>query len=251
MAMAEKAEKLAMPPRIELVREAVARFDTAGLRSQLLKLDTSTLENLGLRLTDREISVRQTWEWLNKDLGGTADEPAIDDNAVYRFSDHFRRLYQQVRGEHARRIARLSVDEATASNVQSMHKVANARLIELVTERLVATDNLEELEAKEVMNLIVALDAHSKVELKREELLVKVAASERARLKLQSDLVKAQLERQQLHQKIQNLPAQVKALQKQIDRLEKQAQRGKSIDPRVFTTIREQLLGLAPAEVQS
>jgi hypothetical protein len=243
--MAETPSQLAMPPRIELVREAVARFDTAGLRSQLLKLDQKTLEDLGLRLTDRQISVRQAWEWLNNELGG------IDDNAVYRFADHFRRLYQQVRGEHARRIARLSVDQATAGNVGAMHKVANARLIELVTAKLVETDNLEDLDPKEVMNLIVALDAHSKVELKREELLVKVAASERARLKLQSDLVKAQLERQQLHQKIQGLPAQVKALQKQIDRLEKQAQRGKSIDPRIFTTIREQLLGLSPAEVPS
>src|SRR4051812_42727951 len=105
-----------MPSREEMVREAIARLDTAGVRSQLLKLDGVMMMDLGLRLTDKTVSVKAALDWLNGELftpEDVAKGDGVDKNAVYRFEKHFRRIYEQVRAENARRIARLSVEHAT------------------------------------------------------------------------------------------------------------------------------------------
>jgi len=192
MSTAAAPTRLAMPARADLVSEAIARLDTAGLRSQLLALDSRTLADLGLRLTDRNWSVLEAVRWLNIELGHSPDDDmpsgGIDKNAVYRFAAHFRRLYAQVRAEHARRIARLSVEAACDGEIASMARVAQSRLMDLVAERLVETDNLEELTGSEMSAAIATVDAWARGQIKREELALKMAESERRARKLEADL---------------------------------------------------------------
>jgi septal ring factor EnvC (AmiA/AmiB activator) len=200
-----------MPARPTLVAETIARFDTAGLRSQLLKLDTATLEALGLLLSDRERSVADAAQWLNQELGGSDDEPAVNKNAVYRFADHFRRLYGQVRAEHARRIARLRVEDATVGHVDTMSRVATARLVDLITERLVETDNLEELSGTEISAAIATLDGVSKARFKEQELALKAAESEQRVAKLQAQIEELRAEQERRKIERQRAAAHAKA----------------------------------------
>lgn len=196
-----------MPAKPDLVAETIKRFDTAGLRSQLLKLDTPTLEALGLLLTDRERTIADAVKWLADELG----EDAVNQRAVYRFAEHFRRLFGQVRSEHARRIARLSVADATGEHVGTMHQVATAQLVNLVTEKLVETDNLEQLSGTELSAMIATLDGLTRAKLKEQELALKVADGERKAQKLASDLEK-------LEQQITTMRLDNERRQREIER---------------------------------
>jgi uncharacterized small protein (DUF1192 family) len=196
-ATARDSSMLVMPPKGLLVHETIKRFDVAGLRSQLLKLDTVTLEDLGLRLVNRELTIADALRWLSDELGG---EDAVNKNAVYRFAEHFRRIYDQVRAEHARRIARLRVEDATAGHVETMSRVATARMVDLVTERLVETSNLEELDGKQIGAIIATLEGLSKADFKRQELALKAAESEQRVAKLAAEIekLKADAERRDI-----------------------------------------------------
>jgi hypothetical protein len=194
-----------MPPKSEMVAEAIARFDTAGVRSQLLTLDTVMLQDLGLRLTDREMPIREAIEWLNKELypqaeqenrgTGEQENGGIDKNAVYRFAAHFRDLYQQVRGENARRIARLRVGDVTDGDTSAAARIARARLIDLVAERLVEANTLDDLSGGEMGAAIATVEGWDKGQMKRAEL-------ELRERKLQADLHTAQLKQQELQGKL-------------------------------------------------
>lgn len=199
-----------MPARPVLVREAIARFDTAGLRSQLLKLDTVTLEALGALLADRKQTVADAVRWLEAELGEEG-EVGVNKNAVYRFSDHFRRLYGQVRGEHARRIARLSVEHATAGRVGAMARVAGARLVDLVTEKLLDTDDLEQLSGRELAGVIATLEGVSKADFKAQELALKTAEAEQRAQKLAAELDRIKLDLEQRRSRLHAAAGQAKA----------------------------------------
>jgi len=226
-----------MPARSELAREAVQRMDQLGLRSQLVALDSPTLIDLVLRLNDRNAKVTDAHKWLNEQLGGTEDEPVVDDNAVYRFADHARRLYGQVRAEHARRIARLTVAHATDDNIRSMTRVAQGRLVELTAEKLVEADSFDDL-GKAANAAMFAVKFAQESDLSQSEHERKVRETE-AKLEL------AETRKRTLEQKLSELPDKVKALQSRIDELSKRVQKQEYIDPSVFQQIRDELAGLA------
>lgn len=196
--MTQTPSSITMPAKPQLVAEAVARLDVLGLRSGLMELDTRTLTDLGMQLTDRKVTVRDAGKWLNKELGGTDDEPVVPERNVYRYAENFRKVYGQVRSEHARRVARLSVENATEGNVATMAKVATQRLVDLVAEKLTETDNLEELSATELSAAISTLDGLNKHKIKEAELALKTAEGERKAARLEADLAKMQAQLQQL-----------------------------------------------------
>jgi hypothetical protein len=234
-----------MPDRVDLVKEAIARFDTLGMRSQLLALDTPTLEDLGLLLSDREISVREAWVRLNKALGVDVTAPggeageAVDIRAVYRWAEKFRPVYAQVRAEHARRIARLSVAAATGEQADAMTRVAQARVTELLAEKLVEANSIEELSSSQVAATLMMVDGWTKAGLKREELALKVADAERKTLD-------SEARRAELQTRIDALPARIKAIEDRLAEAEQARARGKSIDPNIFRAIRQELTAMAP-----
>lgn len=233
--MTDEQQTISMPAKPAMVHETVKRFDAAGLRSQLLELDTVTLEALGLMLVDRESNVHQAYKWLNAELGGTDEEPLVDHKAVYRFAAHFRRLYEQVRREHARRIARLRVQDATQGNVDQMATVLQHGLVEHLAEKIVSTDDVGDLSGRELGAMVSTLDGLTKAKHKEQELRLKAAEAER----------KAEQAAAELRIKQQRIEDRVRSLQKRIDDLSTRTQKGESIDPAVFSQIREELAGLA------
>lgn len=202
-----------MPSKSELVTEAIARLDTQSVRSQALGLDAPTLHGLCLRLVDRDITVKQAHRWLNTELSAPEDGSAdlVDDNVVYRFAHNFRPIYEQVRVEHARRIARLTAEHATAGNVETMHRVAVSRMTELVTERLVEADNIEDLSSLELGAMLRTIEGQSMAQFKAQELALKAAEGERKAAKLEADLAKLNLEIEERRRKVEKAAAEAKA----------------------------------------
>ena len=197
---------LAMPSRHELVAEAVARLDTLGLRSKVIDIDTATLQGLCLRLTDRTVTVADAHKWLNKELGADVekgDPQVVDDNAVYRFADHFRRIYGQVRREHANRLARLTVDHATDSNIQNMTRVARSRLAELTAEKLVGADDLDDLNRRDIAAALDSVQMSLKAEYDTARLdLARKQAEDRA-VKLEAEVERLTLENDKRRSELQ------------------------------------------------
>lgn len=202
---------LRMPTKPELVAEAIKRFDTLGRRSQLLELDTRTLEDLGLILVERTATISDAHRWLCKELGTDAAEDATGYKAVNRFAATFRSIYEQVRAEHARRLARLSVEQATDGNIQAMSRVGLSRLADLVAEKLVAANNLEELSSTELTAAINTIDAISRGEIKQQELALKVQDAERKARELESKLAEREIKLQRIRQQAEAAKRQVAA----------------------------------------
>lgn len=235
---------LVMPPREQLVAEAVARLDTAGVRSKALSFDTPTLRDLCLRLTDRKVTVKDAHAWLNKELGAdlaAGDTQLVDDNVLYRFADNFRRIYGQVRREHASRVARLTVDHATDGNIRNMTRVARNRLAEMTAERLVSADNLDDLGAAEINAALSAVQLSLRAEFDTAKLELDRRTAEQRAEKLEAEIEKIRGDQARKDSQIEE---RVKALQARIDELSKRAQSGKSIDPAVFARIRDELMGV-------
>jgi hypothetical protein len=246
--------RLRMPARAELVAEAVDRLDGAGLRSQICRIDRATLRDLGLRLVDRQTTVADAHRWLNAELGAPGiapgdapgdaaggDAEVVDDNAVYRFAEHFRGLYAQVRAEHARRLARLTVADASDGHVGRMRGLATQRLVDLVTEKLVDTDDLEELSNAEVRATLATLEGLTNAEFRQAELALKREEAQRRAEKLEQEVERL---RQEIELKKTRIEDRVKRLGERIEELEGRARRGAAIDPGVFETIRNELLGV-------
>lgn len=224
----------AVPSRQELVAEAVGRLDTLGLRSQLVKLDGRTLSDLCLRLSDRRVTVADAHRWLNEELGGSADEEVVDDNAVYRFADSFRQVYGQVRAEHARRVARLTVSHATDGRIRDMTRVSQARLAELTAEKLVEADSFDDL-GKAVQAAMFAVKFAQDAGRADEDL-------ERKQRETAAKLEQLRHEREQDRRRLKE---RVKALRSRVEELSQTVQRGRTIDPSVFDALRAELAGLA------
>lgn len=197
---------LQMPPRTSLVAEAIGRLATAGVRSQLLNVDEWTMHDLGMRLTDRSLTVAAAHRWINQELGAAEGSEVIDDNAVYRFAEHFRRIYGQVEAEHRHRIARLTVEHATDGNIQAMTRVARARLASLVAERLVDANSVEDIESS-LPRLAAAINDAERMAFDTQQLQLKQAEGERKQLKLEADLQTANLRAQELQRKLDEASA--------------------------------------------
>lgn len=131
-----------MPDRSQRVREALLRFESASQRpGSVLELADDQLFEVGLLLSDPSLSIADALRKTNETLDGAE----LSKSAFYRFADRFKALLNQVTAEYAQRIARLTVDEATDSRIHDMTRISRFRLGELIAEKLVSTDNLDEV----------------------------------------------------------------------------------------------------------
>jgi hypothetical protein len=207
----ESAEHVLKLPGVgDMVREAIARLSTRPIRSQLLKLPDQTLEDLCMRLVDRTITFADCWEWLNGELLSIGSK-AIDDNAVYRFKDNFLPLYEQVRTEHVRRIARLTVDEACAGQLGQVNRLTKVRLSELFAEKLLDIDDIDALKPGQVANIIAALGAYDAGAMKQQEFELKAQQAEQRAAKLEQEVEKLRLDNADRERKLQAAANAVKA----------------------------------------
>ncbi len=159
-----------MPDRSERVRETIRRFESSSARpSSLMAMSDPDLFETGLLLTDRKLSIADALKQVNTMLGGTDEEPVVARSTFYVFADRFKSLYGQVGAEYARRLARLSIEQATDANIRSMTRLARHRLSELVAERLVQADEVEDIE-KNLPKLAAALNDAEHVQLKADKL---------------------------------------------------------------------------------
>ncbi|MEM9414989.1 MAG: hypothetical protein AAGA29_05855 [Planctomycetota bacterium] len=151
------ADNSQMPNRSERVDETIRRFESATDRpGSLLELSTPDLFEVGLLLSDRKLSTAEAWRQTNKLLGGDDDNPVVARSTFYRFADRFKALLGQVTAEYAQRIARLSVAEATDDSIRSMTRLTRHRMVELLAEKLVTTDDVDEV-LKDLPKLAMAL----------------------------------------------------------------------------------------------
>jgi hypothetical protein len=239
----DRESNLVLPTRDHLVAETFARFESNKIRSQVLDLDAVTLNALGLMLTDPKVTDQDACSWLNKELGGTEDVPVVNYKAVNRFANVFRRYYQQVRTEYVRRIARLSVDQITDSNIKEMTTLGRSLLVGRVAERLL--DGGDSVDSGELLKLaMVVRDAEKNLHETR-DLQLKVEAGERREKKLVSDLENADIWRAQVQAKLQRIPERIRELEKQISSsIEAQAS-GRNVSPQIYESIRNELVALA------
>lgn len=233
---------LRMPMREDLVRESIARYDVLTGTSKVLGLSEPDLLDAGLMLTDRALSTQKAWTQFNTGLNATDDDPVVARSTWYRFAERFRSVFGQVRAEYAQRIARLTVTEATDDSIRSMTRLARHRLGELVAEKLVTTDDVDEV-LKDLPKLAMALADAERAQIAGEKL-------ELDRLNYERRLSETEAKLDLAQQKLDGLPARVKALQQRIDELSKQSQRGQKIDPAVFERIHAELAGLDAPSTQ-
>ncbi len=140
--------------------------------------------------------------WLRQ----TDEEPVVARSTFYTFADRFKSLYGQVSAEYARRIARLSIEHATDKNIRDMTRLARHRLSELVAERLVSADEVEDIE-KNLPRLAAALSDAEAAQLQADKL----------------DLARQQYERQmqETEARLDLAEQRSKRLQQQVEEAER------------------------------
>ncbi|MCC6679265.1 MAG: hypothetical protein IT445_00030 [Phycisphaeraceae bacterium] len=234
----QAAANLQLPSPESLVEMAIARMDSVGVRA--IEIDKPTLVGLCLRLVDPAVKVKQAWQWLNTELGGSDDEQVVDDNVVYRFEKRFRPVYAQVLAEEVRRISRLAVQEFAGNTDELNRGLLSERVAEMLLDptRQHRPGDLWKLSA-------IVRDAESG-QLERDKLALATKQAEDRAAKLEADIEHMRAEQVRKDRRIDE---QVKALQARIDELSKRAQRGDQIPPEVFSRIREELAGIPGAGV--
>lgn len=143
------ANNLNAPTRSDRVREALMRFETCTSRpSTMLALAEEQLFEIGLLLSDPKLSISDAWQQTNDLLGAGEDGgESVSRSTFYRFADKFKKLLAQVTAEHARRKIRLTVDDATDGRITSLNRLSRHRFAELLAEKLVDTDSIEEIDS--------------------------------------------------------------------------------------------------------
>ncbi len=234
-------DNLRMPSREERVRQVVDRLDTMGLRSKLVELDTPTLVDLGMRLSDRTLTTADAHRWLNTELGGDEENQVVDDNQVYRFAAHFKRIYSQVTSEHARRIVKLNVAHATDANIETMAKVAQHQLVELTTEKLIDADNLDDFTAQQFGLLLSSVGQQLKTQHDTAKLALEARLADQRAAKLEAEVTRL---RQRIEEDRREAEQQRAAQAKAIEEAQRAVDDG--ADSGAVVSKMREMLGLPP-----
>lgn len=223
-----------IPTRSDRVREALLRFETCTKRpGTMLSLSQDTLFEIGLLLSDPKLSMLDAWKQTNELLGpGEDGGEAVTRSTFYRFGDRFKALLGQVTAEYAQRKIRLTVANATDDNIAKLNKLSRHRFAELLAEKLVDTDDLDEIDR--YMNKMAAFlgeaerarQADERLEL--DQLNYERRLSEtRSKLELAEQRVAAmQIDTER---KASRIDERLTALQTRLDGLKKRASRGEVI----------------------
>ena len=219
-----------MPDRSQRVRETMLRFESMSRRpSSMLALDDDQLFQVGMFLSERELSISDAWLETNALLGPDEEVPR---STFYNFADRFKSTLRQVTAEYAQRRARLSVSNATDDSIRNMTKLARHRFVELLAEKLVSTDDLAEIDR--YMSKMGALLADSeRAQLGEEKLELdrlnyeRLVRETRAKLDLSEQRVEQM--QQDAERKRARIDERLSQLQSRIESLAKRAARGERI----------------------
>ncbi|MEM8781904.1 MAG: hypothetical protein AAGE65_03520 [Planctomycetota bacterium] len=174
--------ELRLPGREALAEMALARMGHNGIRA--VELDRPTLVGLCVRLAPESgDDVRSAWAWLNEQLGGTDEAPAVDDNVVYRFKDRYRPTYAQVLAEEVRRVSKLAVDRV---NDGRLTRVNRGLLSERVAERLL--DANADVGPTELIKLAAIVRDSERTQIEQRELEAKLTLAEQRTAKLEAEV---------------------------------------------------------------
>lgn len=185
--MTDSAPQLEMPSPLHLVRETVASFSTDKSKSSVATLDSQTLIDLGLILTDKDRDDADALIWLIEDLG---DVP-ISRSAFYRFACEFKDRYKAIVKKYREQLAKLSIEHATDGKFENMAAVLKNQLARLMAQKVIDTDDLAELQGRELGAIIALLDGWGRGKFKSAELTIK-------QQKLESDMAKRDQEIEKL-----------------------------------------------------
>ena len=182
-----------MPSDVTLVREAVDSFDTEPSRSRLMGVEKPMLVELGLIIVDKDRHAHEGFEHMAAEFG----DAAVRKSAYYEFVAEFRSRFDRIRRRYRERLARLNIEHATKGHGDDMASVLQVQLMRLLAEKAVGTDDLAQLEGKELGAMIAMIDGWTRAAMKREEIDLKVAEGERKAAKLEEDLRKLRIENDQ------------------------------------------------------
>lgn len=226
-----------MPPKAQLVREALESL-AVDRKSKVFGIDNVTLHEFASLALRGEKFRAEAIRWLRDELEDPKGMATGSDATMYRFIDALEAAYYRQRKVFASRIARLSVDSATSGNIADMTRVGWNAAVELVTEALIASDDVEQV-MKNLPKLIGtlseaqhALDRRDKLELSERDLERRIADSD-------AKLLLAEQRSKLLQQQVDE--AERKSRQA-VEAAETAAKEGASTDE-VVSRVRE-LLGL-------
>jgi len=230
-------QSLVMPPTEQIAVETISRLAADGYTSQLMKLKRPLLNELARRILTPGVKRSHTFVWLNGELTADKANP-IDDNAFYRFVQRFGERYKTVYGEHLSRLVALDLASNPAFGEGELLELAKNKAMQLLTQELL-TANPADLDMRRFSVVLQGIRSAEQNDLQQRRLEMDKQLAER-----KSERMEAQVA--VLRQQIERIPEIVKGLQKQFDDLSKRAQRGDSIDPSIFDSIRNELAGLVP-----
>jgi len=151
------------------------------------------LVELGVIIVDGKRSAHEGFDHMVAEFG----DAAVRKSAYYEFVSEFRSRFDRVRRRYRERLARLSIETATAGRRDDMASVLQVQLMRLLAEKAVSTDDLAQLEGKELGAMISMIDGWSRAGMKREEIDLKIAEGDRKAVKLEEELRKLRIENDQ------------------------------------------------------
>jgi len=242
-----EAESLrgAMPPAEQLAAEAIGRLIGDGYTSSVLReLSRPKLNELGRRLVTPGTTVNDAAvQWLE-------DEGVhLPKSNVYRFAQRFREVYKLVWSTWADKMLMAQLSADPSFDDDDLGRLVKNSVTRLIAQE-VATANPEDLDTARLNAMLSYVFARDKGALEREKLVMAQAEAEHKAAKLTADIERI---RADANAKRARLNEQLKALRERLDDLETAAKAGRSIDPAIFSAIKDQLLSLTAegAEAQS
>lgn len=227
---------LAMPSAEELAVESVSRLLISSYVSSLNQLPRPVLNEVGRRYVEG-LQESDTLVWL-----GDEGHDRITRSSLNRWGQRFREVHKIVWSEWANRllIARQAADNVDRSG---LNDIIRNRVATLVAQEAM-TSLPQDLDTNRLRMLIDHADKISRTEIEREKLVLAQTQAEGRALKLDVEVDKL---RQAMRLEEARVAERVKALQSRIEELSTTVQRGRQVDPSIFTAIRAELTGLAPA----
>ncbi|MEM9415366.1 MAG: hypothetical protein AAGA29_07815 [Planctomycetota bacterium] len=219
-----------VPDRAERVRQTLLRFEHSSARPcSMMSLGDDELFEVGMLLSDRELSIADAWREVNTLLGGDRDVPR---STFYNFADRFKSLLAQVTAEHARRRWGMSLANTNDDNIRNVSRYSRQRLLELLADKLATTDDLAEIDRYMAKMAAILADTeraqHAEDRLELDQLNYERLVRETdAKL----EVAEQRIEQMQLDaaRKRDRIEERLSQLQASIDTLKKRAARGETI----------------------
>lgn len=149
-----------------LLQSAIERLKARGdavKRFACMQLDAPVFHDLCERLMDRTLTVKATAEWL---AGQVEDAPTR--SSVERFSEALQEEYRLAQLAQTRASASGYVAKATDGDPDAMEMAAKTRLAELLTDALLRTDTLDDMDDDRIFALTGAMKAVAQVGMSKQ-----------------------------------------------------------------------------------